>query len=643
MRFSIALVIAIGLSGCSIWNKLDPNLLDAGPSFDGGDGSVDAPFDGGEDAPDANVIERRELVCDDNMDNDRDGVTDCADTDCSSDATECCDPGGVRPPLFTEDWCGGGDLSAWSGPDARLSPLGCFIGQSTGSSVGALIRQQCVPLASGATFTAELDWTGSCEACEATIALSPVPDADPTTGILSELAVRMHQVDGDLVVDLTRAGRLLGRIPESGGLPPGLTLVRLRLFPAVDDEGDLGLRATLFAEDIDGATYSLEPIDALGFPEDLTGAGGGCDVAPGLYLGVQTRGSAGKVGEIIAIPESCPNPNFFRGAGRLPTTWLEAADLELLPAWTAGGIGGASVVPVVQAGTLRWHYFVDGTNLNRANDRDQALDFSFGASFAAGTGLSTFTPRNAGAPFAGHPTPTCIAGGVDCGVVDYREPVAYVPVDGGGSPLIGELFWVELADDRTSVLLQAAYNISSTSSVTGTPVFSTPPCAAVVHPSVVPLGANALLIFACDDAVMGVALDGTYQPTGTPVTLMSQEDLGFSLGIVDLDATVRVRGAVTTFQLWVAGRDADGLTRLALAEGSSTSTTLPTLTPFVGNPVLAVEDPILADGCIGVCRITGVGVAREPETDLVRVVLSVTDESKTVVRHAIVPLEQTLP
>lgn len=639
MRHAVALAIALTASGCSIWNKLDPNLLDAGPSFDAGDASFDAPFDGGEDAPDGGTP-RRELICNDNMDNDRDGVTDCADTDCSSNAEICCDPAGVRPPQLTEAWCAGIRPSEWNTPMPRLSVMGagrCTVGQISGLLVGSAVHDTCVPLASGATITVEMQWSGTCAECEATLALSPIPEADASTGILSELAVVMHEEGEDLVLDLTRAGRRIGRL---SGLERGLVRVRLRLFPGVDDGGRPALRAALFAED-EAMGHELEALDALAFPDDLAGAGLGCTVAPGLFVGVQTRGSAGRIGELVVVPEGCPNPNFFRGAARLPVAWLEADDLALSSTWTAGGIGGASVVPLVMTGRIEWQYFVDGTNLNRANDGDQALDFSFGVSMAEDDGLTDFMPRSS-SPLAGHATPTC-DGGSDCGVFDFREPAAFIPVDGDGNPMVGEIFWVEVEDDGTSRLLHAPYNASTTVAVSGTPVFSTPPCARIRHPSVVPLGSTSVLLFACDDEIRAVPLTGLFVPAGPATSVVSAAALGFPLGIVDLDATVRARGPVTTFQLWVAGRDALGLTRLALAEGSSTGAGLPTLTPFAGNPVLSVGDPIIADGCDGVCRLTAVGVAREPETDLVRVVLSVTDESKTAVRHAIVPLEQTLP
>ena len=204
------------------------------------------------------------------------------------------------------------------------------------------------------------------------------------------------------------------------------------------------------------------------------------------------------------------------------------------------------------------------------------LDFSFGNSHAGGTGLSGFVARNAGSPLAGHLTPTCDGGGgVDCGALDYREPVAFIPLDGTGSPLPGAMFWVEVNDDRTSVLLQGAYNAFSTVSVSGTEVFETAPCHNIAHPSVVAFGSTSVLLFACDDEIMAVPLSSLFVPLGTPAVLTTEAALGFSLGIVDLDATVRVRGPVTTFQLWVAGRDARGITRLALAEGSGTGTGLP--------------------------------------------------------------------
>jgi len=655
MRF--LLVLACALSGCSIWNKLDPNLLDAGPSFDGGlDASVDAPIDGGEDAPDSRIIFEREMDCDNTVDEDMDGVTDCDDPDCAS-LVSCCTPAsGSRQAIVDEDWCSVPADWQRTGLTPRGAP-GCRL-ESDDLGPNFAVHDRCVPLASGATITAAVNWAGGCATCEAMLALSPIDEGDPVTGLLEDVAVRMHEVDSRLVIDLTRAGRLLSRVPESGSLPAGRTSVTLDLFPALGEDGAPMVRATLTVLDALGVRHVVEPMDVLAFPNDLIGAAGGCDVSPGLFLGVQVRGTTANFGPVRVLRSECANPNFFRPAGLASgvpgsAVWLEAADLGFgvttREQWTVGGIGGASVVALHSGSTDYWHYFIDGTNLNRANDPDQELDFSIGAVSAAHPGLTSFARAAMGGPLEGHEMPTC-ASGPDCGVLDYREPVALFPLNGdGGWEGFGALFWISRRDGLPSELLRAVLD-PATPDVPGTPgALPLPAGCAVAHPAVASLDEDHhLLFYACGQQVYGVPLNTSFSPVGTPVQLIDTPALGFTLGLVDFEIVATVRGDVTTLQLWMAGRDARGITRLALAdgwvEGAIETEGFPTLSAFSGNPILSVDDPILAEDCRGVCRITGVGVARElGRPTIVRVLLSVTDESKTLVRHAIVPLEQTLP
>ena len=656
----LALLVAL-VGGCSVWNRPAP--------FDGGgaDAPGDAP-DAGADVLDAFVPRPRETTCNDLLDDeDMDGLTDCADPDCASDVEACCSTG--RPgAVIDEAWCEGVPRSVWSrGVGTLVAETGlgeCFLRGTT--ELAALVHEDCVPMLSGAVITAQLAWRGACPNCEAMVALSPIQDVGPS-GVLEELALRMREDDQTrVIVELTRAGRVLGRLPAPGvGFGEGEVDLTLSLFPAQDDTGRPVIRATLVASWNDGMnSAALEGIDVLE-PRDLTGPALGCAVAPGLFVGVQTRGVAGRIGRIEAQPQQCSNPAVFRPAG-IPAgvpgdaSWLEASDLGFEPAmapWTVGGVGAATSVPVRSGGSVDWHWFVDGTNLNRANDRDRALDFSFGGATADQPGLVGFTPRRDGAPVAGHAAPTCVGTASNCGDFDFREPALFVPRDYDGTRAGGRAsvaVWVRRSDDGSSELVRDAF----TNFETPAEALSTMPlrietgCAAPSHPAIlsaIPSGDDGhLLVFVCGAEVWAVRVDDVFEPAGPPSMLFEASALGFPLGILDVD------GAVFDgiYRLWVAGRDGRGVTRVALTEARIREEMPLAFVPFGGNPILSIDDPLFTSGpdrCVGTCRITGLGVAREPGASggsrwgpRVRVLVSVTDEGGSV-RHAVVPLDQWMP
>jgi hypothetical protein len=658
------LLLALALPACSVWNRPAP--------FDGGRPDTPIPLDApdaGADAPDAAdapPARPRETNCTDGVDNDMDGLVDCGDPDCASDVEACCSsdrPGAV----IDDDWCTG-ISSAWDRRGSLvvsdIAPAPCFLsGASAPTAVDSMVHATCVPLVSGAVIQATLDWQGPCEACEAMVALSPVSEAGPS-GVLEDLALRMHEdTNGNVVVDLTRAGRVLGTLPATGSLS-GIVDATLTIFPALDDTGHPVLRAMVHLAWGGSRTADLEAIDAIEHPIVLTDAAGGCDVAPGLFLAVQSRGgNAARIGAVSAQPQQCANPNSFRPAGLSPgfpgdAVWLEAPDLGFtaMAEWTAGGIGAGATVPVRTGGMLEWHWFVDGSNLNRANDPDRDLDFSIGGSHAERLGLTGFVPRRSGGPMAGHAVPTCTMGPGDCGVYDFHEPTFFVPrgadgvIDGGRIPFA---LWVSRAPTGVTTLVYDGLTsfTSDTETLSNTPTLLPTTCSSPSHPAILsrdPSGAMGhFLVFVCGGEVWGMQLRTDLSPVaGTETMLFTRDDVGFPRGIVDVDGAVF--GGV--YRLWVAGRDLRGLTRVALTEARiPTGAGPPDFVPFGGNPVLSIDDPIFTRGpdrCAGVCRMTGVGVAREPGATTwsprVRVLVSVTDEG-AVLRHAIVPLEQIMP
>ena len=663
-------VISLSALGCTLFNKPDPDLFrDAGDggldaSADGGlDAGLDASFDGGLDAGDAFVPRMRETRCADGIDEDLDGPIDCADPDCASDVVNCCSAASSPPPVIDETWCAATIASTWQRVEGTMAREGsgpCYVGGTSGPD--ALIHTTCVPIAAGVTITANLQWDGgSCATCEAMVALTPIEDAN-AGGILEELAIRLRQRDSRVVLELTRAGTVLGSIPGAMSLPTTPISVVLRLYPSASETETAVIRARVEAT-WDGGSASIADLDVFDFPNDLVGPSLGCDVAPGLYLGVQTRGAIPRVGGVRVQGNECPNANFFRPAGApagspAPTVWLDAMSLGfdgLASPWTEGGVGSGSVVPILEGGTLRWNYFFDGTNLNRANEGDQDLDFSFGGATADDPGLLGFTLRRSGEPLLGHLEPTCPGSGGMCGLFDQRDPHVFAPRDPDGSLSSGsQIFWTDVSTSAptTSSIRRATFTPEDLDAMvaSGSVVIpSSPLCRRPERPSLLTRhggGATGMqghfLVYLCGDRVLAQRLDRVFAPVGAPAELIAASSLGFTRGLVDVEGAVSISGAFATYRLWVAGRDVSGITRVALAEGTAEAEALPTFAPFGGNPILSIDDPLFED-CVGVCRITGIGVAREPGGGVVRVVVSVTDEAKTGVRHALIPLEQNLP
>lgn len=654
IRVVALLWAATALLGCSLWNAPDPRLLDGGDGgLDAGmpdapsDVGVDAPIDAPLDSPDAPSFPDHETDCDDTMDEDMDGAVDCVDTDCASDIIACCREG-TSTPLFTTTWCPPPAFPAittdWRSATGTMATAGpmpaCTVG-SLGAGPNALIHRTCLPLAGGITISAVIDWAGACPTCEAMVALTPVEDAT-SGGLIEDLAVRVHEVEGRLVLDLTRAGDVLARFPDAPatlGAEP--FTVSLDLYPSVvDSRPTLAARATV----LDGpVTGSITAEETVAFPDDLLGPAQGCGVAPGLYLGLQTRG-APRFGEVRVIPAQCPNPNYFRPAGTSGLRWLDAETLGFEPVlpeheWTEGGIGGASVVVLDDGPSTSWYYFFDGSNLNRANERDRDLDFSFGGAWALEPGLDTFElwGDEPGAPMAGNDAPTCVPPDTSCGGIDYREPVVV--------PSASAVIWVERTRTGTRLVRSPVFFEPGAMPLAAPTPLTIPSCESPSHPAVLTQGTSHVLVFVCGDDIRAMRLGTGLAPMGEPVVLIDADALRFPLGLVDVDGTISVNGPVATYRLWVAGRDALGLTRLAIAEGgvaTDTAEAWPEMRPFAGNPVFSASEALLQDECDGVCTITGVGVARLPGTSTVRVVLSVTDEDDGAVRHALVPLEQTL-
>lgn len=639
------------LPACSVWNRPDPPM-DAPPP-DAGDAGVDAfdvSLDALPDAPDTPpdaFVRPRESNCANTLDDDDDGLIDCADPDCASDARECCMPMGV-PAIVNEDWCDGLLSSLWNG-DARPSVVGANCRIEGAIDDRSMVYDRCVPLAAGVSIQVALSWSGPCTDCSTTLALSPVDRPGPS-GLLETLALTLHEDAGELVMDLSRAGTRLGRIPSLSTM----FVATLRLFPALDDSGNPVIRVTVEI----GGDVELGPLDALAYPDDLSDESLGCEGTRGLFVGLATSGIAGRVGQLVVQPQECSNPNDFAPVGGRTATWLEATDLgfdgSASSAWTAGGIGSGAAVGLRVGGDIEWHYLFDGSNLNRANDGDRDLGFSIGGAFAPEPGIDTFTPRVSGGPVAGHEAPTCDGGPEPCGMYDFHDPTVLAPRRRDGS-VTGTVtaVWSSRTDATHSTLVRDAFTSFTTLSelLSATPtVVPTGTCEQAAHPAILSVSETGphLLVFTCDDEVWGMGIDNTFAPLFPAQRLITTESLGLPLGALDVDGAVF--GGV--YRLWVVGRDARGLTRVSLADGRipPAAGDVPTFTSFGGNPVLSIDDPVFhagPDACVGRCRITGIGVAREPGTvadwgSSVRVIVSVTDEAGATYRHALVLLEQTM-
>lgn len=641
----LVVLAALSLAGCSILNEPDRSRyrVDAGPDSgrDGGPDAPDAPDvpdDVGPDAPDLGP--GVETDCTNGRDDDEDGLTDCEDFDCTTEAT-CCMAAAGRTPIEETTFMSVG----WESTTDMVPVIeeGDVIDFWTGAG---FVHDECVPFGGGGTVSATFRYTatpcdGELEECPfARVTLSPVSEGSPF--LPAELAV---EIRGGLL-RVTQEGLRDAPTSELGGEARDVA-VRIDLRPGTRDG-----RAVLvpFVRTPSGGTIEGAPIDQ----RNLTS----CGTLQGLRVAVEGRGTAvGVRGSFRVETQDCPNPSQFdrviddpltAEGGFANRTSLGWGATEPDPDWANAWIGAPSLAVLSGELHVAGHASNHDPNIEPGgwvgtaigHSEHNALDWASTPSFSG--------PDDE--PRLGEQPPSCF-GGCTPPRFKFREPHL--------SPLTGALRLfaarAELATDVYEIVTQSASAELDVVVVprggTGGPIEEN--CESLRDPFLAPSG-DALrpwLFYTCIDGGRSSIRAARYLVGEREITGMSFEVLGaaddlapFGLDVYSPELVVDMDGDDLVYRLWFLGflPGSELAVGLAVTRAAPDAAELPKFTLYPANPVLRDSDPTLTTGC-SECRALAQGftVARI-EGNRLRFLLArdLRTSDATHPRFEFLPLEQ---
>lgn len=652
---AISLFVALGASGCSLlFAPSDAPILlaDAGV-----DSTVDSSMDATDSMPDTgpdtgmdggvDTGPGSEVDCADGVDNDMDGLTDCADFDCTGNP-RCCEAG---DPQLSENWVAMELTGAWAATpsdDANFPSRGGTMDgeryidafEPPGIPRG-IVARQCVPVAVGLELTIELEARGdtSCaeeSRCErrAGVALSPANDTLPGNWLTDDLGLMLH-ANGHF--EITRNGDAI----EARDFEPRQ---RVRLFltisPGVGSGGQAAMFASVAFEIVGGGMPEPEPIlvgreflDLARLIDDP----GGCERIPGLYIGVQGQGDGVWVRDLSASTRQCVNPSQFQSPLDGDVA-LRYDDLGF-STFAEGGMSAPTLTSSRDAvgGPVRWDLLVSGTNDDPNLDKIVRVGWAVGHARSNNWDMlpwdSSVTPK------AGDDVPSCNRGMVPCdGLVSVREPSLLAELsDSGLLDLLSAAFAQELDPGGE---LFGIYTVPNVAQSPGTPV--TIPGAPTIAPAQVPgsvcdslrdpallrVEAGFWLFFTCErnggfDSIHAVKLGGDFSLTMDGVEPIHQVVLDSSIGAYAVSGVSGPEVIIDTptdgdpvIRLWFLAHGEGRETTVALAQAevkaAAIGSLLPVFVPFDANPVLRSSNPALG-ACPDDCPLQGFAVTRRTD------------------------------
>ncbi len=675
MKVCLALVAMAALPACSLINApevLPPEPYDGGA--DGGpvdgevEGDADIDADGG---PRDDASRPLHEICfnGEDVDDDGDGATDCADLDCASEPT-CC--GGAGTARLSEDWTDPTNFSLrWLLAD--LSDYGVVTTQdgvalSSFGDDGVLRsllpstpRNRCVSLGFGARIAVTLLPAG-CMGCTGEAAVVLTGATTPARGVPLAADLRVA-VAADGALRVTSGDTVLSdtsTVDSTGHIV-------IEIGAAVRDG------VPVLAASVSTGATGVEESVIKGIPFIAQSLLSACKDGPGLSIALEGSGSAVTVGAVQVTELACTNPRVF---GRdVADTVITSAVLPSTVGWTGGGLSAPALLPEA---TVQ-HLFYDATNVPRELESIAPIDFAIGAadalSFASPWGSFSGHALQQGDAYLGTTPPACTS--PPCAAQrSVREPTASAVYSGTRIASTEDTHILAFARETDTADLYAIEYVDA-------PLVNTTPATAPdgMHVLVAPSGechsvrdpalaqadaapdAGLWLFYTCEhlDGPSTIRAVALHFDTGVlvPNPETDVEVLGPGIGayaahgVAGPAALVRVTsGTLPTLavRLWFVARGVDGRRSLALAEGQVPVTAgavaatlpIPALQAYPANPLLYGDSAPLPD-CGGTCILRDVAIGRLPNsTALTVLVARSVDLTAGGTEWQLIPLSQTL-
>lgn len=686
-RALTALAIALGLAGCSIFDAPDRDRLDAWAEDGGTDAYVepdandDAGFDSGVDGGPCAHAPMNEMVCADGMDDDCDGLFDCADPDCViSHASECCTTGGSSTTEHFNKtgavWDTAGNWTAAPSMASAITAAGVLSQMGTGPLIG-MVNNTCVHVDLGA----EIRFTMTPTPCSGTDCAGRMevvvgPSTSFGTMLTDDLAIRGTAVDpGTLQLDVVQGGTIRSTTMMSFGTTGAQVVVTLS--PGIAN-GRNAIVGTVVATQ--GAHTETLADQLYVTDRDIFGTSS----CHGLHLGVQGTGTHVGLDDVTITELDCSNPARF-GAVRDDADAIDAVTMSVsstdhTTGWGRGGIGDPALFEGVLAGTGATHRFTllfDGSPVDRASDVIGHLPLSIGGADTTATGTdglaliddcSRWSPRGGNIAC----TPPTNATGHDLveSPLVMRDPTLYPDNRDPSSISSYRVAWVGETAPGSGLslfvgLLDAAVPTRILGVPTATPITGDESCTSIRNPLLLPLlgtDSDWLLFYVCDSVfppvVHAAQLEtGTLTATLIDSIVLDRTTLGplAATGVTDIAGVVfdYVTGSgpsavhTPTYRLWLTARPNTTETDVLFVEGrappDSPTFPIPDFTPFAGNPVLTEQSPVFGSCGLG-CQLHGITATRiSNDPTRVRVLVERWVDTGSGLTYGLVPLEQTWP
>ncbi|MFO0682253.1 MAG: hypothetical protein U0234_09380 [Sandaracinus sp.] len=683
---ALALALALGIlaptAGCSIVHHADPGYRprDTGPMDGGPDPDAWEPDVGMDGQTDAWMCPHTtEGECGDGLDDDCDGVVDCADSDCLiAHAAECCGMGGT-PTVETfsksgglwstsANWVTPADMSGRivvAGSDGALTDMG------TGALVG-MTNRACLGVDLGLELRFQMRALPCTDAeCDGRMEVVVGPSTSFTGMLTDDLAIRgvaESATSGRLRLEVVQGGQVRARSTQP--FEGNDTTIVVNLAPGLAS-GQPAIVATVIAQ-AGGVSETLWTQEYV-TQRDVYGTSS----CHGLRLGIQGTGTHVALDDVSIAQLDCSNPARFdqvrNDADALDAVTLSVSNTAHTAGWGRGGIGDPALVSATVAGSARFMLLFDGSPVDRASDVIGRLPLAIGGADTTTTsGSDVVLPSDCNLWIPrGTSHPACMPLSettshyalVEAGTLAMRDPTFY-PEQRTGDVTSLRMAWVGEQDGQSGLhLYTTVTNVASSTRVLGLPEATeiqgeNETCGSIRNPLLLPLLGSStdwLLFYVCDafpPRVHAALLqnDGTRDiATRLPDIELGPSQLGTlaQQGVTDIAGVVFDYPDAPTYRLWMTARPTPRSSVVLFAEGTppagSPAGTPPVFHAFPGNPVLTATSTVFGD-CGAGCQLRGITATRVVgHRTQVRLLVERWVDTGTGLDYSLVPLEQIWP